>query len=505
MIPIYSANEIKQWDAFSIQHEPIASIDLMERASQTFTQRFVAQFSTEQPVYVLAGKGNNGGDGLAIARMLRQHGFPVQVIMPSVHPLSHDCALNYQRWLALGGTVLQIDETNFQFPNIPAEAILIDALFGTGLSRLLTGWMAAIVAHINSLPNTVVAVDVPSGLWCDGLTEGGAVIEADYCFTFQCIKLAFMLPENAHYVGEWEVLDIGLHPGFVQQHPPKAGFVTHPLAVLQPIQYDRFAHKGTRGHALLGAGSAAMMGAAVMATHAALRSGAGLVTVATEASAWPLIQQTNPEAICAAKGALANESFQLQRRIKAIGVGSGWVADEEHIQLLAWLLENSTVPFLIDATALSLLVDMLPILELAALRIPIVLTPHVGEFDRLFGYSGNHALRLEKAIHMAKHYRLCIVLKGGYTRIVLPNGHVYFNSTGNHGMAKAGSGDVLAGLMTGLLAQGYAVQDAAILAVWLHGSAGDAAAKAMGTEAMTAMDIAQHLPQAWKQLEIVKG
>jgi NAD(P)H-hydrate epimerase len=277
-------------------------------------------------------------------------------------------------------------------------------------------------------------------------------------------------------------------------------FVDHAASYVQLRMVDRFAHKGIRGHVLLGAGSASMMGAAVMAAKAALRSGAGLVTVATDAVGWPVLQQAAPEAICAAKGALANESFQLDRRVKTIGVGPGWLADNEHLQLLAWLLEQGNMPLVIDATALQMLHDMKQALAAAASKNPVVLTPHPGEFDRLFGTSKNSYDRLHTAREMASKWHVFILLKGAYSRIITPDGKCYVNSTGNHGMAKGGSGDVLTGLLTGLLAQGYSAQDACILAAWLHGKAGDFAAEKYSTEGMTAMSIVEFLPLAWKAL-----
>jgi NAD(P)H-hydrate epimerase len=386
-------------------------------------------------------------------------------------------------------------------PNVDMAALVVDAIFGTGINRSPSGIYAAAIQQINQLPNKKIAVDMPSGMYADSFTDHEWIVQANHTCTFQCLKPALLMAENGKYIGQWNVLDIGLHPGFVAQNPPTMFLVDDPGAFVELKQLSAFAHKGHRGHALLGVGSANMMGAAVLAAKAALRSGAGLVTVATDSAGWPVIQTAAPEAMCAARHSLVNESYQQQRRIKAIGVGCGWMPDDDHMQQLACLIEQSTLPLLIDATALAMLAEMPAALVHALNPSRILLTPHVGEFDRLFGNSNDSFERLEKAREAARQYQCYIILKGAYSRLITPDGMIYVNVTGNNGMAKGGSGDVLTGLLSGLLAQGYPVKDAALLGAWLHGKAGDIATEHYTANGMTAGDLIECLPAAWESLD----
>jgi NAD(P)H-hydrate epimerase len=494
---IYRSQDIRDWDAFTISNEPVASVDLMERAAQALCTWVTSQFSNEVPVVFFCGKGNNGGDGLALARLLHSKGYACTIIIVGAQPGSPDFIENLHRLLPIGLAVMEFDEMNP--PSLDAAALVVDAIFGTGINRAPSGIYAAAIQFINQLPNQKVAVDLPSGMYADAFTDHEWVVHALYTCTFQCLKPAMLMAENEKYTGQWTVLDIGLNPAFVAQNPPTMFLVDDPGEFVALKQLSAFAHKGNRGHALLGVGSANMMGAAVLAAKAALRSGAGLVTIATDSAGWPVIQTAAPEAMCAARSSLVNDSYQQQRRIKAIGVGCGWMPDDDHLQQLACLIEQSTLPLVIDATALALLAEMPAALAHALNPGRILLTPHVGEFDRLFGSSQNNFERLEKARNAARQYQCYIMLKGAYSRLVTPDGMVYFNATGNNGMAKGGSGDVLTGLLTGLLAQGYPVKEAAMLGVWLHGKAGDIAAERYTANGMTAGSLIECLPSAWER------
>lgn len=495
---IYHSKDVREWDAYTISNEPIASIDLMERAANALCEWLASKFDKFVPLVFFCGKGNNGGDGLALARLLNGKGYAVEIFTVGTQPGTPDFIENLHRLNDIGLPISEFDSA--ALPAFDANALVVDAIFGTGINRAPSGIYAAAIQFINQLPNQKLAVDLPSGLYADSFTEHEDVVLANYTCSFQCAKLALLMAENEKYAGQWEVLDIGLHPAFVQQHKPTMFLVEDIKAYFTLKQLPHFSHKGIRGHALLGVGSANMMGAAVLAAGAALRSGAGLVTIATDGAGWPVLQTAAPEAMCAARSALVNDSYQQQRRIKAIGVGCGWLPDDEHLQQLACLVEQSSLPLVIDATALALLAEMPAVLANAADPGRMLLTPHVGEFDRLFGSSQNSFDRLEKALQAAQQYKCFILLKGAYSRLVTPDGMVYFNATGNNGMAKGGSGDVLTGLLTGLLAQGYPVEKAALLGAWLHGKAGDLAASKYTCGGMKAGDIIECLPEAWKCL-----
>lgn len=493
---IYHSQDVRDWDAYTISHEPIASIDLMERAAHALCKWVKGRFDTAVPIVFFCGKGNNGGDGLALARLLQAKGQTVTVFTVGEQAGSPDFIENLERLQAEGLAAEVFDASNVKF--IDPATLVVDAIFGTGINRSPSGIYAAAIQFINQLPNQKMAVDLPSGLYADSVTDHANVVQAHFTCTFQCLKPALLMPENETYVGAWEVLDIGLHPAFVEERRPTMFMVDRPNKYVALKQWPVYAHKGLRGHALLGVGSANMMGAAVLAAKAALRSGTGLVTVATDGAGWPVLQSSAPEAMCAARSALVNDSYQQQRRIKAIGVGCGWMPDDEHLQQLAYLVEQASMPLVIDATALMLLAEMPSALANASSPGRLLLTPHIGEFDRLFGSSAHNFERLEKARQVARQFQCHLLLKGAYSRLVTPDGMVYFNATGNNGMAKGGSGDVLTGLLTGLLAQGYSVKEAALLGAWLHGKAGDMAAMKYTREGMTAGDIIECLPAAWQ-------
>jgi NAD(P)H-hydrate epimerase len=503
---VLTAAQIRNWDAFTIVTEPISSTDLMERAATAFVQRYVQQFGTHQPVLCMAGPGNNGGDALAIARLLSQRGYQVAACKVGGGSPSADFVHNEKRLLAYL-PALHTWHADAP-PACTANTVLIDGLFGTGINRPASGDAAAAIAWMNEQPATRIAIDLPSGLPADAAPDPTApAVKAHYTFSFQCLKPAMLMPEAADFLGKWEILDIGLHPDFVAGIQPYAWWVQHPHPWVAAKTYDSFVHKGQRGHALLGAGSLAMMGAAVLAARACLRSGVGLVTVATEAAGWHILQTAVPEAICAAPTALANREFQAQRRITALAVGPGWTNDDAHTQMLAFLLEQTSLPLLIDATGLDILKPLLHILPTIPNRRPLVISPHVGEYDRLFDFAGDSFQRLEHARLQAARYRMFIVLKGAYTRIIAPDGRCFVNSTGHAGMAKGGSGDVLTGLLAGLLAQGYALPDAAIAAVWWHGKAGDLAADELGMASLQPSDVIAKLPAArrlWSEVDYTR-
>ncbi len=495
---ILTAAEIRAWDEFTIANEPIASIDLMERAARACFDWIVQNGYTGKFFFIYCGKGNNGGDGLAIARLLFNAGHRVQVYIPhSESPGTVDFQVNLQKLRELQ-VPIQFIISNL--PPVPADAIIIDALLGTGLNRPMEGWMAEVVQSINHTGHTVIAIDIPSGLSSDKSSQGHPVIQASHTLSFQHLKPAFIVAENEKVIGKLHLLHIGLHPDYLQSFQPTYTWITAGTAKKFFRPRARFAHKGTYGHALLITGQRGSMGAAVLAAKGALASGAGLLTVQVPRSGNVIMQSTVPEAMTIPDDDDENHITTMPENIErysAIGIGPGLGTEKNTARLLQLLMEKYGKPVILDADALNLLAlqrDMLT-------KIPAqsILTPHPKEFDRLFGECDNDFKRLDHARTMAARHNVIIVLKGHHTCICNESA-CYVNSTGNAGMAKGGSGDVLTGMITGLLAQGYEPTTAAILGVYLHGKAGDYGVAATSYESMLPSDLVQHVGAAFRTL-----
>ncbi|HRK80330.1 MAG TPA: NAD(P)H-hydrate dehydratase [Saprospiraceae bacterium] len=499
---ILSAEQTRALDAYTIANEPIASIDLMERASLTFVKWLVQPFpDSDRKVLILVGPGNNGGDGLAVARLLHRRFYDVAVWRCHIGAaVSPDFQINWDRLPTEGGAIaVHHLHAGDPLPDWPQGALLIDALFGSGLSRPVTGYWADLIRHCNEQSLTRVAIDVPSGLFTDGPSEG-AVLEAHYTFSFETPKLAFFLPDNQQRVGEWRFGSIGLDAGFLSEISTLFHFVEAASARNMLKTRRRFDHKGVFGHALICAGSYGKAGAAVLATRACLRSGAGLVTVHTPRCAYPILQTAAPEAMTLADAhELHISEMPDLSPFSAIGAGCGWGQEELTANALHQLLECAVQPLVLDADALNLLALHPEWMKL--LPENTILTPHPKEFERMFGPSNNGFERLEILRKKAAELHVVIVLKGAFSCIASPDGHCYFNATGNPGMATGGSGDVLTGIITGLRAQGYAALDAAVLGVYLHGLAGDLAAKQKGQEALIAGDLIEMMGAAFLHIQ----
>lgn len=501
MMKIFTTEKVKDLDQYTIQYEPISSPDLVERAATMFVHEFCRRYSKQIRIVVFAGQGNNGADALAVARLLIDEGYRVETVLfnPSNH-LSYDCELNKERLLKMERVEFTEVIDNFMPPELSERDIVIDGLFGSGINRPLTGGFAAVVNYLNQSEATIVSIDIPSGLFGEDNRQNDpeAIVHADVTFTFQFPKLAFLLAENEQYVGEWKVLDIGLHPDIIEQTPSPYYFVQEEEVanVFQPR--DKFAHKGTFGHALLIAGSRGKMGAALLSAKACLRSGVGLLTVHIPQRGELAFQTGFPEAMLSFDP--NKEFFSVLPDIStysAIGIGPGLGQHMESAAALERLLSTTPHPVVIDADALNLLASNHDLIN----RIPprSILTPHPKEFDRLAGVSKSDYERLMKAQSFAGEHKICVVLKGAYTAVCTAEGNVYFNSTGNPGMATAGSGDVLTGIILGLLAQGHEPETAAVAGVFLHGIAGDLAAIYRSEESMIASDIIDMLGKAFKQ------
>lgn len=502
MIPVLSAEQVRKADAHTITHEPIASIDLMERASQRCAQWLAVRFPlSAQPAFIaLCGPGNNGGDGMAIAHALFTAGHTVRVITClGDRPLSADAAVNRDR---LARTAIEVIElpVGSPLPRIPENEVVLDALFGTGLDRPLAGWYKELVMAVNALPNPIVSIDLPSGLFAEdnSANDHKAIIQAEHVLTFEVPKLALLLPENGPYVGQWHRLPIGLDAAFIRGLGSKDLLVEQPDAHLLMPDRPRTGHKGTFGHALLVAGSEGKVGASILAARACARSGVGLITAQLPLDLQSAMHAALPEAMSLVDVFDKRTSADGPARFSAIGIGPGIGTGEETAGLLKRLVQDAAAPLVLDADALNILSENRT--WLAFLPKGTLLTPHPKEFDRLTDKSNNGYERLAKARAFAVRFRCVLVLKGAHTATCSPDGTVYFNPTGNPGLAKGGSGDALTGILTGLLAQGLEPVSAAVLGVYVHGLAGDLAAEELGMDGMTPSDLIGHLPLAWRRI-----
>lgn len=498
---ILSGSQIREADKQTMIRQEISSDKLMERAAAAFVRAFVQLYDDEKrPVYVLCGPGNNGGDGLAISRMLLDHQYKVQAyVVAENDKRSDDFKINYER-LEKFQQIPTISHAK-GFPVMEEGAILIDALFGSGLSRPLEGLFAEVVKVINEAEAEVVAVDVPSGLFLDKpIEKDNPIVRADFVLTFQLPKLAFMLPENGKYIHQWRLLNIGLDEEFIRNADTSYTFVDVPLIRALYHKRSKWSNKGDFGKVLLITGSKGKMGAGVLCARACLRSGVGLLTVHVPAVGYTIIQSAVPEAMAITDTDV--EEFTSPpglENFSVLGMGPGLGTSETTRNAFAKLLDEIKTPAVFDADALNLLSMDKGLLQ----KLPkqTILTPHPKEFERLAGSWENDYQRLQKQRDFAQKYEVVLVLKGAHTSIAAPNGQVYFNSTGNPGLATGGTGDVLTGILTGLLGQEYKPVDAAILGVFLHGLAGDLAAEALGEEALIASDLIDFLPEAYKKLQ----
>lgn len=495
---ILTTDQIRAADEHTIESEPIASIDLMERASKAFTQWFVNNFSPKRSIAIICGRGNNGGDGLAIARLLLKRNYSVKVFIIGNKEGSQDFEINRKRLKDLTD-IVALSSIN-DLDQVQNQEIIIDGIFGSGLSRPIEGYYKDVVEHINQLNCIRIAIDVPSGLFADKKSSG-PLIRADHTLSFQVPKLALFLPENYKYVGDWTLLDIGLDKGFIHSQSSSNYYIDDQF--IKPIIKERrkFDHKGSNGRGLIIAGSYGKIGAAVLCSKAALRSGIGLLTVNIPACGYDILQISAPEAMT-----LSDRDEKMITHIPedinsfdCVGLGPGLGQSEKTVYALSRFFNKYNKPVVLDADALNIISGHRELLEV--LPENSILTPHPGEFKRLVGEWQDDFEKLEKQKGLSKKYKIIIVLKGAFTSVSNPEGELFFNSTGNPGMATGGSGDVLTGILTGLMARKYTPQSVAVLGVYLHGLAGDLAADALGRESLKASDIIDFLPQAFLQLK----
>jgi len=489
MLNLLTSEQIRKADKHTIQHKPISSVDLMERASEAFTELFIKNYPDKnKPIAVYCGTGNNGGDGLAIARLLNQKGYNINVKISRFSGKSTtDFDINLARIVA---RKIAFDEFN-SFSELKEETadIIIDALLGSGLNKPLQGEWLTLVEWLNSLGKPIISVDIPTGFSAEGpIIKQNVTIKAELTICFHRPKINFLLPESELCINRFEVVDIGLDERFIQSVDTPYKFLEASDIKSRLKKRKSFSHKGTYGHTLIIAGAPETMGAALLCAEASLHTGSGLTTACIPPEGLIALNIRIPEVMARLRyRSLPIDLIWDKYNVVAIGPGLGTSADSK--QVLEETLKNFRHPMVIDADAINIL-STNPELIFGIPKFS-VLTPHVKEFDRLFGTHETWWDRMETGIKKAKELHLIIILKNRYSMIFLPAGECIFNPTGTPAMATGGMGDVLTGIIASFLAQGYKPEDAAILGVYLHGKAGEEIEKAEGVAVVPASKLAQ--------------
>lgn len=495
---IFSANQLKQADLFTIQNRNILSIDLMEFAAQKCCDWIIQNFEPNQHFSIVCGLGNNGGDGLAIARILAQNGFKTKVfVLVYEANKSNDFLINFERLKSSGSVFEEIK--NVAELHLEPNSIVIDAIFGIGIKKSIEGFLADLVSKINESKNFVLSIDLPSGLhpdkWMDNNLKN--TIKADFTLTFHSPKFSFLFPETGFFVGNFKVLDIGL---IIEESDENFQYYFVDENLITNIYKTRpkFSHKALNGHSLIVGGSKGKFGAAIMAAAACLKSGSGLTTLQIPQLAYPSLMVNYPELIIEMDSHVDFITDYPKKQYSSYGFGPGIGLEQETANVLKLMIQEKKFPLVIDADGLNILSNNKTWLNF--LQSDTILTPHLKEFEKLAEKSSNSFERLNLQIEFSKKYKVITVLKGAHTSIVGTNGKVFFNSTGNAGLAKGGSGDVLTGIITALNAQNYYPQQSAILGVYIHGLAADLALENCSIESMLATDVVNNIGKAFKYI-----
>jgi NAD(P)H-hydrate epimerase len=489
---IFNTIQIKEIDSYTIEHEPISSIQLIERVADTLLNTIINLIQKSNSIAIIAGKGNNGSDALALAQRLKSNGFDTTVFAFN----SEQCKTETKYFLQQINVnpidaFIQIKPLQFDF--------IIDGLLGTGLSKPIEGIEKTIIEQINKSQSNVISIDIPSGLQCDSVPKNNLlIVKANHTLTLEFPKLSFLFPENSSYVGDLSIIPICLHKSIINK--TQTPYYLTQKEDISLKKRDRFSNKGTYGHVLTISGSYGKMGACILTSTASLKIGAGLVTAHIPECGNTILQTAVPEVMASIdkqQKFVSTIPLPTNKQSNVISIGPGLGTEPETQKAIVTLLRECKIPIVIDADALNCIV-----LQKAKRLIPInaIITPHIKEFERLFGNFTDSLSRLNVQIENSIKHQIYIVLKGYRTSITTPEGEVYFNSTGNPGMATAGSGDVLTGIIAGLLSQGYSSKDAAIYGVYIHGLAGDIAAEQKTEYCMMARDIITFIPQAMKLL-----
>lgn len=499
---IFTSSQISIIDNYTIINEPICETDLIKRAARKLYEWLKTEINKKQLIYIFAGPGNNGNDAIALTSMLASKDFYCNLYL--IKSKTTKTALRRElvgEALYFGNVVVKEINLEKDIPEIPSDVVVIEGIFGTGLNRCAEGIYCPIIERINNSGARVISIDLPSGLFSEenATPEKNAIIWANNTLTFEFPKLCMFFKEASPYIGKWEVLPIGLHSEIIEKTETNYFMLTEELIAKELNPREKFSHKGNFGNSLLIAGSYGMGGAAVLSAKGAMRSGAGLLTVHIPKLLYEIVQISVPEAICSVD--LSESTFTGIENIdafKAIAVGPGIGKSPETADGLRKLLKANKKPMVIDADALNIIASERDLINL----IPegSIITPHPGEFARLAGETENSYDAVIKQSEFSVKHKIVVVLKGAHTSVTTPEGEILFNSTGNPGMATAGSGDILTGVILALMAQGYSSKVAAIAGVFIHGMAGDIALETEGENSMIAGDIADSLGAAFKRI-----
>ena len=498
---IFSKEQIYEGDKLTAKKQEITSTDLMERAaSQIFNWMHLRMQGAQVPIHVFCGIGNNGGDGLVLGRHLITHGYNVKMYVVNYSDTrSKDFLINYDRIKNVSKEWPLLLTDADELPEIKPDDIIVDAIFGIGLNRPVVDWVKILFQHLKASKAFTLAIDLPSGLFPDRVPESDKdVVWATHTLSFQTPKLIFFLPDTAKYTVQWEVLDIGIDAEYLHTTLTDYELIgkMEMLPVYQPRQ--KFSNKGSYGHALIVGGSYGKIGAVTLASRAALAAGVGLVTAYVPKCGYTPLQASFPEAMVltdANEEILTNIEFSIQPNVIAFGVGVG--TEEKTITAFENFLKNNTTPLVVDADGINILAKKKELLKL--LPEQTVLTPHPKELERLIGKWDGDFDKLEKTKALSKKYNLVIVIKGANT-ITVYQDKGYVNTTGNPGLATAGTGDVLTGIITGLIAQGYEPLVAALFAIYLHGKSADIAVEDLGYQSLIASHVIETLGEAYIDL-----
>jgi NAD(P)H-hydrate epimerase len=499
---IFRTQQIKELDDYTIKNEPIASSDLMERAADQLLRWYIRSFDRSRRIMIFIGHGNNGGDGLALARLLSANRFIVEVFfIKSSGKTSDNWNHNFQRLETETSVLFNAIDSIEHFPFISSDDIVVDAIFGSGLTRPVEGLAGTVIKKLNQASSVIISIDIPSGLFGEDNSANNpeTIVQANFTLSFEFPKLCFMFAENARFIGDWQVLPIGLSNNAIRNTETPYCFLENNNIFSMLRKRERFDHKGKYGHGLLIAGSYGKIGASVLGARAALKTGIGLITCHVPGCGYQIIQTSIPEAMVQVdKNETFTSDIEAVASFNAIGIGPGIGTDPVTQNAFHSFILRNNVPIVIDADGINIL--GLNKNWLSDLPGKTILTPHVREFERIAEKTENSFARLEKQIEFAAKHNCIVVLKGAYSSIATPEGKVFFNSTGNPGMATAGSGDVLTGMILSLLAQGYSPENSSVIGVYLHGLAGDIAAVKSGFESIIASDIIDNIGNAFLKI-----